>query len=110
MATRRYIDLLGERAVAALVAGHKRSWDSFIDTTVPLVRTVVHRALAAPDDAILADAVQNVFVQLRADDCRLLRTFDPARARLSTWLAVIAWSLSASAPCRSPAPRCRGAG
>ena len=35
------------------------------------------------------DAAQDVFVRLCANDFRLLKTYDPARAGLSTWLAVV---------------------
>ncbi len=38
------------------------------------------------------DAAQDVFVRLCAQDFRLLKTYDPARAGLSTWLAVVARS------------------
>ncbi len=94
MATRESIDFFGQDALTALLSGCKRTWDSFVDASVPLVRVVVHRASMPLDESTLADAVQNVFAQLRADDYRLLRTFDPARVRLSTWLAVVSWSLS----------------
>jgi RNA polymerase sigma-70 factor (ECF subfamily) len=110
MAERALIDLFGGAALSALTAGDKPTWDRWVIAALPLVRAVVHRALATPDDATLAGAVQEVFVRLHADDYRLLRTFDPARASLATWLAVVAWRLSVSAPCRSPAPRCRAAG
>src|SRR5262245_45119868 len=38
------------------------------------------------------DAAQDVFVRLCANDFRLLKTYDPARAGLSTWLAVVSRS------------------
>ena len=38
------------------------------------------------------DAAQDVFVRLCAQDFRLLRTYDPARAGLPTWLAVVSRS------------------
>ncbi len=40
------------------------------------------------------DLVQDVFVRLCKDDCRLLRQYDPARAGLSTWLTVVARSVA----------------
>ena len=38
------------------------------------------------------DAAQDVFVRLCGDDYRLLKTYDPARAGISTWLAVVSRS------------------
>jgi RNA polymerase sigma factor (sigma-70 family) len=38
------------------------------------------------------DAAQDVYVRLCANDFRLLKTYDPARAGLATWLAVVARS------------------
>lgn len=76
-----------------LVAGEKRAWDAFVAAAAPVVRGVVRRVLlpaGAERDA--ADVVQDVFARLCRDRFRLLREFDPARARLSTWLGVIASS------------------
>ena len=36
--------------------------------------------------------MQEVFLRLCRDDFRLLRSYDPARARLSTWITIIARS------------------
>ena len=36
--------------------------------------------------------VQDVFLRLLRDDCRLLRSFDEARSSLPTWLTVVARS------------------
>jgi RNA polymerase sigma-70 factor (ECF subfamily) len=38
------------------------------------------------------DLTQEVFVRLCKDDFRLLRSYDPARASLSTWLTIVARS------------------
>jgi RNA polymerase sigma-70 factor (ECF subfamily) len=40
----------------------------------------------------LEDLTQEVFVRLCKDDFRLLRSYDPARASLSTWLTIVARS------------------
>ena len=77
-----------------LLSGNKRAWDAFVTAAAPLINAVVRRALATyrlSDDDVL-DAAQDVFVRLCASDYRLLRTYDPARASLSTWLAVVARS------------------
>lgn len=78
----------------ALMAGGKRDWDRFVAAAAPVIHAVARRVVAAHgvavDDAV--DVAQDVFVRLCADDRRLLRTYDPARASLATWLAVVARS------------------
>jgi RNA polymerase sigma-70 factor (ECF subfamily) len=46
----------------------------------------------APLQQDAEDVAQDVFVRLLRDDCRLLRTYDPARASLVTWLTIVARS------------------
>jgi RNA polymerase sigma-70 factor (ECF subfamily) len=78
----------------SLAAGHKRTWDAFVLAASPLINAVVRRALATyrlSDDDVM-DAAQDVFVRLCNNDFRLLKTYDPARAGLSTWLAVVSRS------------------
>src|SRR3954468_23789545 len=85
---RRQID------VRSVATGHKRTWDAFVMAASPLINAVVRRALSTyrlNEDDVL-DAAQDVFVRLCANDFRLLKTYDPARAALSTWLAVVARS------------------
>src|SRR5256714_9005764 len=50
--------------------------------------------MAQPD---VEDLTQEVFVRLCKDDFRLLRTYDPARAGLSTWLTIVARSTARDA-------------
>lgn len=85
---------LNQVDLRSLVAGHKRTWDAFVLAASPLIHAVVRRSLGTyrlADDDVL-DATQDVFVRLCANDFRLLKTYDPARAGLSTWLAVVARS------------------
>ncbi|HLW26236.1 MAG TPA: sigma-70 family RNA polymerase sigma factor [Kiloniellales bacterium] len=77
--------------IAALVAGKREAWEGFIRAAAPLVLAAVRRALARAgrnDEA--EDVVQQVFERLCREDFRLLRTYDPGRAKLSTWLSVVA--------------------
>ncbi len=85
---------LNQIDLRSLAAGHKRTWDSFVVAASPLINAVVRRALSAsrPSEDDVLDAAQDVFVRLCANDFRLLKTYDPARAGLSTWLAVVARS------------------
>jgi len=74
-----------------LVAGDKPAWDRFVARNAPFVYAAVGRRLASfgrRDD--VDDVVQDVFVRLCARDFRLLKTYDPARAKISTWLTVVA--------------------
>jgi RNA polymerase sigma-70 factor (ECF subfamily) len=85
---------LSQVDLRSLAAGHKRTWDAFVAAASPLINAVVRRALAShrlSEDDVL-DAAQDVFVRLCANDFRLVKTYDPARAGLSTWLAVVARS------------------
>jgi RNA polymerase sigma-70 factor (ECF subfamily) len=77
-----------------LLSGNKRAWDGFVTTAAPLINAVVRRMLASYrlSEEDVMDAAQDVFVRLCANDYRLLKTYDPARAGLSTWLAVVARS------------------
>jgi RNA polymerase sigma factor (sigma-70 family) len=85
---------LNQIDLRSLAVGHKRTWDAFVVAASPLINAVVRRSLNSyrlSDDDVL-DAAQDVFVRLCANDFRLLKTYDPARAGLSTWLAVVARS------------------
>jgi RNA polymerase sigma-70 factor (ECF subfamily) len=78
----------------ALLAGGKREWDRFVAAAAPVIHAVARRVVAAHGVAVeeAVDVAQDVFVRLCADDRRLLRGYDPARASMGTWLAVVARS------------------
>lgn len=85
---------LNQVDLRALAAGDKRTWDGFVVAATPLIVTVVRRTPVSyrmSEDDVL-DATQDVFARLCAQDFRLLKTYDPARGAVSTWLAVIARS------------------
>jgi RNA polymerase sigma factor (sigma-70 family) len=85
---------LNQIDLRTLTAGNKRAWDGFVAAAAPLIHAVVRRALASyrlGEDDVL-DAAQDVFVRLCANDYRLIKTYDPARAGISTWLAVVSRS------------------
>ena len=85
---------LNQIDLRTLVSGNKRAWDGFVTAAAPLINAVVRRTLASYrlSEEDVMDAAQDVFVRLCANDYRLLKTYDPARAGLSTWLAVVARS------------------
>lgn len=85
---------LNQIDLQALIRGDKRAWDGFVVAAAPLINAVVRRALSSyrlGEDDVL-DAAQDLFVRLCANDYRLLKTYDPARAGISTWLAVVSRS------------------
>ena len=85
---------LNQIDLRTLVTGNKRAWDGFVTAAAPLINAVVRRTLASYrlSEEDVMDAAQDVFVRLCANDFRLLKTYDPARAGLSTWLAVVSRS------------------
>jgi RNA polymerase sigma factor (sigma-70 family) len=70
-------------------------WDWFVEQhSRLLLHTVRHAASGSRDDAM--DRYAYVLEQLRANECRRLRTWaDDGRSRLSTWLVVVARRLCA---------------
>lgn len=76
----------------ALYARDARAWVAFVGRWSTLVQAWARRVLSpqASDDA--QDVAQLVFVRLCADDFRLLRSYDPGRAGLATWLRVVTTS------------------
>lgn len=85
---------LNQIDLRALARGDKRTWDAFVVAAAPLIGAVVRRTLASyrlSEEDVL-DAAQDVFVRLCAQDFRLLKTYDPERAGLPTWLSVVSRS------------------
>jgi RNA polymerase sigma factor (sigma-70 family) len=78
-------------ALADLLDGDKAAWDAFVRDHAALIFAAVRRRLVpAGREADCEDAVQEVFLKLCRRDYRLLRGYDPAKAKLSTYLSVIA--------------------
>ena len=81
--------------LAALFGGDKRVWTSFVHRYAALIVAAVRGV--APTNGDIEDLTQEVFVRLCKDDFRLFRTYDPARASLSTWLTIVARSTARDA-------------
>jgi len=83
---------------ARLVRGDKAEWDAFVDRFSPVIYSAVKRTLLAhageanEDDS--RDLMQKVFVRLVKDEFKLLKSYDPSRASLVTWLSLISRSAS----------------
>ena len=77
----------------ALLRGDPEAWEDFVRRYGGLIVAAV-RGLAPGE---IEDLTQDVFVRLCRDDFRLLRSYDPARASLSTWLTIVARSTARDA-------------
>jgi RNA polymerase sigma-70 factor (ECF subfamily) len=87
------------------IDGDERAWDAFVERFAPVIYAAVLRTLG-PDRGRreAADLVQDVFVRLLQHDRRALRSYDPAKASLVTWLTVVARSVAVSHLRRTRAP------
>lgn len=81
--------------LAALGRGDKAVWDAFVRRYAGLVLAGVRTV--ARDGADIEDLAQEVFARLCKDDFRLLKTYDPTRAGLTTWLTIVARSTARDA-------------
>ena len=81
--------------LAALARGEKAAWDAFVRRYAGLVIAAVRGV--SRDGSDFDDLAQEVFLRLCKDGFRLLKTYDPARAGLSTWLTIVARSTARDA-------------
>ena len=89
--------------LAALVGGDKAAWDGFVRTHARLILAAVRPLATSESEA--EDLAQDVFVRLCKDAFRLLKTYDPGRAALSTWLTIVARSTARDGLRRKRAPQ-----
>ncbi len=91
--------------VEALIAGRQDAWQDFVARYARVIYAAVQRRLVPAGRASeVEDVAQDVFVKLCSRDFHLLRNYDPARAKLTTWLTVIATSSSIDHLRRQSAP------
>ena len=92
----------------SLLRGDPESWRRFVIRWNPLIASAARRAIERSGRRVTAcdveDATQEVFVKLVKDDFRVLKQYDPLRASLSTWLTVVARSVTVDMIRRTPAP------
>ena len=79
----------------ALARGEKGAWEAFVRRYAGLVAAAVRGVAREPSE--IEDLAQEVFVRLCKDNFRLLRSYDPARAGLSTWITIVARSTARDA-------------
>lgn len=79
-----------------LCSGDKRSWDAFVEANARVIywtaASVLRRRNPHASEQEVGDVSQEIFLKLVQNDYRLLRSFNPAKSSLRTWLAVIARS------------------
>lgn len=85
----------GADLLAELLAGDKRAWAAFVRRYAALIVAAVRGVAPSPPD--VEDLTQEVFVRLCKDEFRLLRSYDAARASLSTWITIVARSTARDA-------------
>jgi RNA polymerase sigma factor (sigma-70 family) len=81
--------------VAALARGEKSAWQAFVRRYAGLVAAAVRGLAREPGE--VEDLAQEVFLRLCRNDFRLLRSYDPARAGISTWITIVARSTARDA-------------
>ncbi len=85
-----------DKILTNCLQGQKWAWDAFVQRYAPVIIAAIRRILSArgqsANQQIAEDISQDVFVRLINNDFRLLRTYDPSRASLPTWLTIIARS------------------
>lgn len=81
--------------IDALLSGQRGAWQGFLRRYAPVIYAAINkRLMPAGRVAEAEDVAQDIFVKLCANDFKLLRGYDPARARFTTWLTVIATSVT----------------
>ena len=81
--------------IDALLSGQRGAWQGFLRRYAPVIYAAINKRLVpAGRVAEAEDVAQDIFVKLCANDYRLLRGYDPTRARFTTWLTVIATSVT----------------
>ena len=79
----------------SLIRGEKGAWEAFVRRYAGLVVAAV-RGMAREATEV-EDLTQEVFLRLCRSDFRLLRSYDPTRAGLSTWITIVARSTARDA-------------
>jgi len=80
----------------ALMRGERGAWDRFVDGFTGVVQSAIRTlpGFGQVGRGEAADLAQDVFTALVAQDYRLLKQYDPARAAPATWLTIVARSIA----------------
>ncbi len=89
------IDAEEAAQLEALLDGHRAAWNGFVQRYARVIYAAIQRRLVPAGRAgDVEDVAQDVFVRLCNRDFHVLRNYDSRRAKLTTWLTVIATSVS----------------
>jgi RNA polymerase sigma factor (sigma-70 family) len=94
--------LAGDVVSPALLNGDGAAWEAFVRRYGGLIVAGVRGVALTRSD--IEDLTQEVFVRLCKDNFRLLRSYDPSRAAMSTWLTIVARSTARDGLRRRRAP------
>ncbi|HEY1299658.1 MAG TPA: sigma-70 family RNA polymerase sigma factor [Stellaceae bacterium] len=81
--------------IEELIRGENGAWEAFVRRYAGLVVAAVRGIAREPGE--IEDLTQEVFLRLCKNDFRLLKSYDPARAGLSTWITIVARSTARDA-------------
>ncbi len=94
-----------ESLLPGCLAGDADAWAAFAAASARLVRAAVVKVVGRGGPGLdPEDLVQDVYIRLVREDLALLRRFDPDRARLSTWITLVARSVAIDAARRRRVP------
>lgn len=83
-------------AVASCIADESFSWAAFVEEFGPVIRRAVVCTLQWNGNSVaglgVEDVIQEVYCRLIGRDGQLLRSHDPARGTMATWLTIVARS------------------
>ena len=84
--------------LTACIQGDSEAWNQFCVETGGVIMAAIRRTartqLADPSLPDPEDILQAVYLRLINNEFKLLRSFDPGRASLSTWLSLITRSIT----------------
>ncbi|MBD3263536.1 MAG: hypothetical protein GF375_00355 [Candidatus Omnitrophica bacterium] len=79
-----------------LLKKDKKAWDAFVERFSGVIHASILKVFNSHTKDFntqdVEEVVQDVFLRLLKDDCRLLKSYNPHRASLVTWLTIISRS------------------
>ncbi|WP_419784224.1 RNA polymerase sigma factor [Maridesulfovibrio sp.] len=84
--------------VTKCIEDDKSSWDNFVEKYSGIIYFTINNTLQSKlsycSQHYVDDICQNVFLRLVQNDRSLLRRYDPEKSKITTWLMVIARSVT----------------
>lgn len=82
--------------IDSLLSGNKNAWKEFVRKVAPPAYAIIDKTLRqagySQDEA--QDILQDLFLKLCRDNFRLLRKYDSKKAKITTWVTLIARNLA----------------